>query len=103
LRALILKYEIVNNKSYIQDLQNLIQNYNTTYHTTLQATPEEVWKGDKKHYQERSIEDMKFQIGERLRHKIKKKGDIFGKSSSTTKYTKTIYTNTKIEGRSIFR
>ena len=47
LRALILKYEIVNNTSYIQDLQKLIQNYNTAYHSTLQATPEEVWKGDK--------------------------------------------------------
>ena len=45
---------------------------------------------------------MKFQVGDRVRHTIKKKGDIFGKSSSTTNYTRTIYTITKIEGRSIY-
>jgi transposase InsO family protein len=35
LRGLILKYELVNNKTYIQDLQKLISNYNHNYHIKL--------------------------------------------------------------------
>jgi hypothetical protein len=102
IRNLILRYETEYGKSYINDLQNLIKNYNSTFHTTLQATPDEVWKGDKKHYQEVKTEEMKFHIGDRVRHTLKKKGDIFGKSSSTTTYTKKIFTISKIDGRSIF-
>jgi hypothetical protein len=45
LRGLILKYELVNNKTHIQDLQKLILNYNNNYHKTLQASPYEVWTG----------------------------------------------------------
>jgi hypothetical protein len=33
---------------------------------------------------------------------LKKKGEIFGKSSSITTYTKKIFTISKIDGRSIF-
>jgi hypothetical protein len=72
-----IRYETEYGKSYIDDLRNLIQNYNTNYHTTVQATPYEVWKGDKKHYQEVKTEEMEFNVGDRVRHTIKKKGDIW--------------------------
>jgi hypothetical protein len=97
---LILKYEIVNNTSYVQDFQKL-KNYNTTYHSTLQATPDEVWKGDKKHYQEKNVGEMNFlmimkkHVVDKVEHTINKKGEIFHKSSSTSNYTKTIYKKQK--------
>jgi hypothetical protein len=102
MRNLILRYETEYSKFYINDLQDLIQNYNTTFQTTLQATSYEVWKGNKKHYQEVKIEEMKFNVGDKVKHTLKKKGDIFGKSSSTTTYTKKLFTISKIDGRSIF-
>jgi hypothetical protein len=73
-----------------------MKNYNSTFHSTLKATPDEVWKGDKKHYQEVKTEEIKFNVGDRVRHTVKK-GEIFGKSSSTTAYTKKIFTITKID------
>lgn len=100
LRNMILKYEVASGKAYIKQLQKLINNYNSTEHTTIKQKPLNIWEG--KQVNQQSITKLKndYEVGDKVRHITKKKS--FDKSSSTTNYTKTIYTITKISGHSIF-
>ena len=100
LRNLILRYSVANGKSYIDILPYLIENYNTTYHNTIKASPIEIWEGKKQNNQSVKLIPIEFNEGDKVRHTIKKKS--FDKNSSTESYTKTIYAITKIEGNSIY-
>lgn len=100
LRNLILKYTVANGKGYIDVLPNLIKNYNSTYHKTIQTEPIEIWQGNEKNEQKiHNIENI-FNVGDKVRHIIDNK--TFDKKSSSNTYTKTIYTISRIEGKSIY-
>lgn len=100
LRNLILGYSVSNGKSYIDNLPDLIENYNTTYHATIKETPLDVWKGKKQNNQSVKLIPLDFNVGDKVRHIIKKQS--FDKNSSTASYTKTVYVITKIDGNSIY-
>jgi hypothetical protein len=100
LRNLILKYIVIKNKSYIDDLPKIIKNYNSTEHRTIGANPIDIWQG-KTHPKQKIVKvDMEFKVGDRIRHVVKKA--TFDKASSTTNYTVKVYTITRIEGNSIY-
>lgn len=100
LRNIILKYTIAFDKSYIKDLPKLIMNYNNTYHSTIHAIPFNVWNGKERNNQDIHYIQHLFSVGDKVRHLQKKK--VFGKNSSTSSYTKQIYTITKAEGQSYY-
>ena len=100
LRGMILRYEVAFGKSYIDDLQSLIWNYNHTKHSTTNQQPIEIWEGKNSNNQKINIIPNHFVVGERVRHLVKKK--VFDKSSDTTTYTKTVYTITEISGQSVY-
>jgi hypothetical protein len=100
IRNMILKYEVSTNHSYIDVLQDLIKNYNTTYHNTIKNTPLDIWKGKDKNKQSHKIIIHTIKEGDNVRHLVKKK--IFDKKSSTATYTKKIYTVSKVDGNSYY-
>ena len=100
LRNLILKYEIAYGKSYMKILPKLVSIYNSTLHKTTMERPIDIWEGKSTNQQTIKVIHNTFSVGDKVRHVIKKK--VFDKSSSTTSYTKKIYTITKIIGQSIF-
>ncbi len=100
LRNLILKYSISFGKSYIDDLQKLIHNYNYTYHSTIKNRPIDVWMGDASNKQTVNNVVHSFKVNDKVRHLQLKK--VFDKRSSTSTFTKTIYTITKIEGNAFY-
>ena len=100
LRNLLLKYTVANGKPYIDDLDKLIENYNTSYHRTIQQEPKDIFKGNNENLQDVHRINIHFHVGDRVR-KLNKK-DTFNKKSSTPNYTLKVYTITKIEGNSIY-
>jgi hypothetical protein len=100
LRNLILRYEVANGKSYIDDLQKLIDNYNSTEHKTTENKPDDIWEGKKENEQKVQEVVNDYSIGDKVRHLTAKK--VFDKNSSTTTYTKKVFTITKIVGQSIY-
>jgi hypothetical protein len=100
LRNIILRYEVANGKSYIDDLPKLISNYNNTEHKTLEETPIDIWTGKKTNTQNIKKVESPFSVGDRVRHLVGKK--VFDKSSSTTTYTKKVYSIIQIIGQSIY-
>jgi hypothetical protein len=100
LRNLILRYEVANGKSYIDDLQKLISNYNNTEHRTTKAKPIDIWENKNYNHQDIKRIENDYTEGDKVRHLVKKK--VFDKGSSTTTYTQKVYTITKIIGQSIY-
>jgi hypothetical protein len=100
LRNIILRYEVANGKSYIEDLQKLISNYNNTEHNTIEEKPIDIWTGKKSNTQNIKKVESPFSVGDKVRHLVGKK--VFDKNSSTTTYTKKVYTIIQIIGQSIY-
>jgi transposase InsO family protein len=100
LRGLILKYVLIKSKSYIDVLPMIIKNYNGTEHRTIHNKPIDVWEGRVRPEQDVAKIEMKFKVGDRVRHVVKKA--TFDKASSTTNYTLKVYVITKIDGNSIY-
>lgn len=100
LRNLILQYTTEVGANYISVLPDLIQNYNTTIHSTIRQKPIDVWNHHAKNHQTYHRVLHKFHAGDKVRHIVKKK--TFDKKSSTTNYTKKVYQITRIEGNSYF-
>ena len=100
LRNMILRYEVAKGKSYIKGLPDIIKNYNSTYHKTIETNPIDIWSGKKQNTQSIKRVENEFKEGDKVRHLVNKK--VFDKGSSTTNYTKKIYTIMKIIGKSIF-
>jgi transposase InsO family protein len=100
LRNMLLKYEIATKKPYINDLQKLIKNYNDTEHSTIQTEPNKIWNDEKPNLQQITYVSYDFLVGDKVRHAVKLKQ--FDKASSTEKYTKQIYTITRIDKNSYY-
>jgi hypothetical protein len=100
LRNLMLKYTVANDKGYINALPNLIKNYNTTFHNTIKTEPIEIWEGNKTNEQKIKKVENDFNVGDKVRHIIENK--TFDKKSSSHTFTKTIYTISRIDGKSIY-
>jgi RPA family protein len=97
---LILKYVLIKSKSYIDILPKIIINYNDTEHRTIHNKPIDVWEGRVRPEQDVAKVEMKFKVGDRVRHVVKKA--TFDKASSTTNYTVKVYVITKIDGNSLY-
>jgi hypothetical protein len=100
LRNLILRYNVATGKPYIGVLSQLIKNYNTTYHKTVDGIPNDIWTGIGKNNQSYSLIINEFHLGERVRQIVSKEG--FGKNSSTNTYSKKIFKIVKVKGHSYF-
>jgi hypothetical protein len=100
LRGLILKYVLIKSKSYIDVLPKIIKNYNSTEHRGIYSEPIDVWEGRVRPEQDVAKIEMKFKVGDRVRHVVKKA--TFDKASSNTNYTVKVYVITKIDGNSIY-
>ena len=100
LRNMILKYSVSFGKSYIDDIQKLIHNYNYTFHSTIKNRPIDVWMGDASNKQKVNNVIHSFQVNDRVRHLQLKK--VFDKRSSSSTFTKKIFTITKIQGHSYY-
>ena len=99
LRNYLLRYEVATGQSYIDYLDYIIDNYNNTYHSTIKNKPIDIWEGKAKSKQKNRIIDMKFEVGDPVRHLNKKKQ--FDKNSSIANYTKKVYTISNIDNQSI--
>ena len=102
LRNYILKYEVANGKEYITELDDIIDNYNNTFHNTIKTEPVKIWKGIDINEQNIKVLKSDFKEGDKVRHLIHKNKKVFDKNSSTTSYTKKVYTITKVIGRGFF-
>ena len=91
---------MASSKPYIHILPQLIKNYNTSYHKTIQDKPINIWNGKSKNNQPIKRIYFDFQVGDKVRHINER--NTFDKKSSTNTYTKKIFTITKINGRSYF-
>ena len=96
LRLLIDKYcTAFKTTKYIDALQKIIHNYNNNYHTGIKTTPndainkqEEISLLNIKQYNRAKKDEIKFEIGDKVRHIINK--NLFDKGSNA-KWSKTIY------------
>jgi hypothetical protein len=100
LRNILLKYETARKRPYIDDLDNLVENYNSTYHKTIKGTPNDVWSGVEPNKQDVNYVTYDFNVGDIVRHSIKR--ETFNKASSTIKYTKELYTITRVTSNSFY-
>jgi transposase InsO family protein len=94
LRNMVLKYTTATGKPYIGILQQLINNYNTTFHKTVQGIPMDIWKGEAKNNQSFKLIQHTLKVGDRVRHIIEKEG--FLKNSSTANYSKKTFLITEV-------
>jgi hypothetical protein len=81
-------------------LDYIIDNYNNTYHSTIKNKPIDVWNGKATPYRINRVVDLKFEVGDPVRHLNKKKQ--FDKNSSIANYTKKVYTISNIDNQSIY-
>lgn len=70
-------------------LPELVANYNSTYHKTIHATPDQVWSGAAKNTQVRRFVSPDFKVGDQVR--IKRTKRVFDKGDVVT-YSKQLYT-----------
>lgn len=80
-------------------LPEIMDNYNSDFHSTIKAAPKDVFLGRDVNHQVINTVVPKFKIGDRVRKRIEKK--IFGKND-TLKYSKTIYIIRKIKGDKLY-
>jgi hypothetical protein len=100
LRNLLLKYVVAKGKAYIDDLDKLVRNYNTTEHRTIKQRPIDIWNGINANEQTITRVEHNFSVGDKVRKQTKK--GVFEKASSTANYSVKVYTITKIEGNAIY-
>ena len=100
LRNMLLKYEIALKKPYINDIQTIVENYNNTEHKTIKTTPNLIWKGKEDNTQEVKNVVYDFKEGDRVRYAVKR--SAFDKASSTEKYSRDVYTISRIYGKGYY-
>lgn len=86
-------------KKWYKVLNDLVYNYNNTYHRTIKAKPADIWKGEDTNKQVINVVDNKFVKGMKVRIKQVKK--IFGKGDYV-KYSREIYYIDRISGNKIY-
>jgi hypothetical protein len=75
-------------------LNEVIENYNSTYHSTIKATPYDIWHGKDINSQIVKVVKPEFQVGDMVRIKIKK--SIFDKGDEL-RYSTEVFKIIKIE------
>ena len=100
LRNIILKYELSYKKPYINDLDKLVHNYNTTEHSTTEEKPNKIWKGKAQNNQEINKVEYDFKVNDTVRYLLK--STTFLKKSSNIKYSQSVYKIYKISGNSYY-
>ena len=80
-------------------LNDIVKNYNNSYHKTIKSTPQKVFNGEDYNKQEVFKIENKFNVGDKVR--LKNEKNIFSKGD-LLKTTKTIYTIVKIDGQKIY-
>lgn len=80
-------------------LNDIVKNYNNSYHKTIMSTPQKVFNGDDYNKQEVFKIENKFNVGDKVR--LKNEKNIFSKGD-VLKTTKTIYTINNIDGQKIY-
>ena len=98
LRERLAKYFLrYDTRKYLDELDNFIENYNTTRHTTTKEMPAEIWKGKTQNKQKVSMPlPQKFKVGDVVR--ILKYYKTFTKMSDVKKFSQNLYTIKSIEG-----
>ena len=86
-----------NNFVWINDLFNIQNNYNNTFHKTIQTEPDEVFYKKVKPNNENFIETDRLNVGDKVRIKTSNKKNIFDKKYNTI-WSNDIYTITGFEG-----
>ena len=86
----------IKNFDWAMELPNAIKDYNSTFHKTLKATPEEVFEGEKDNPVEKKVVESVLKKGMRVRIKIKK--SIFDKGV-VSKFSKDIYQTLDHKGK----
>ena len=81
-------------------MDDIIDNYNNTFHNTIKTEPVKIWKGIDINEQNIKVLKSDFKEGDKVRHLINKK--LFDKNSSITSYTKNVYTITKVIWRAFY-
>ena len=76
-------------------LPEIMDNYNTDYHSTIKTTPYDVFFGNDVNHQVINRVTATFKVGDRVRLRIEKK--VFGKSD-VVKFSKAIHLINKIKG-----
>lgn len=90
IREVIQKYfSIRKTKNWVNVLPDIIENYNTTFHTGIDAIPKEVWSGKSESKQEPKYPKFDIKIGDTVR--ILKRYSEFTKKSDVKKFTKNLY------------
>lgn len=79
-------------------LPELVDNYDNSYHSTIKATPADVFSGKAPSRQRKVFLIPNFKEGEQVRVKERKK--VFGKGDSLT-YSKDLYVVEKVEGNKV--
>lgn len=80
-------------------LQELVDNYNQTYHSTIKATPLEVWEGKKINMQKKVFIRPMFQPGNMVR--IKRIKSVFDKGDVLS-YSKEVYMVREVKGNRVY-
>lgn len=82
-------------------IDDIIENYNTTYHSGIKAVPQEVWDGKATPNQDKALTvyPSGLKIGDKVRM-LKFRDNIFDKASTEKNWTKNIYTIVDIKGKS---
>ena len=84
-------------KNWIDILDDITSNYNTTNHSTTKQTPQEVWSDKAPNRQKLSLPlPQKFKVGDVVR--ILKYHSNFTKRSDAKKFTKNLYTIIEVVG-----
>lgn len=77
------------NRKWYSVLDEILKNYNTSYHRTIKTTPDKIWRGeDQNHQAPIYTHESEIKIGDLVR--VKQLKTIFGKGDAL-KYSKEIY------------
>jgi hypothetical protein len=101
-RELLVKYFYVNKtKNWIEVLPDIIEGYNTSYHTTMKETPESIATGEKESRQKvKAPYPNSLKVGDKVR--MLKPYSTFDKKSTLKNWSKNLYTITEIEGQTYY-
>jgi hypothetical protein len=106
IRTVIQKYFYVRGtKNWVKVLPDLMNNYNTTEHSTIQQEPKDMFTDTKKDPSYKSKQKVKvpvftLMVGDKVR--VLKRYSTFTKKTDVKNWTKNIYTITKIDGQTFY-
>ena len=100
LNGLLQKYRTASNKyDWYKYINDIVYNYNHTYHRTIKDLPINIFEGDSQNYQPIYNVKNKFKVGDKVRTIIHK--DAFTKGDVKT-YSNDVYIIEKIMGNKIY-